>query len=89
MYRCISLSIERDLLRQAPANVERTCTFGHAMQVAILCNHQRAVPKTHEKSMENMQEKYDTAAKALKDAQADLKRVQAGKETQNGKKRRE
>jgi DNA topoisomerase-1 len=25
--------------------------------VAILCNHQRAVPKTFEKSMENMKEK--------------------------------
>lgn len=26
-------------------------------QVAILCNHQRAVPKTHEKSMENLETK--------------------------------
>ena len=26
-------------------------------QVAILCNHQRAVPKTHEKSMENLNNK--------------------------------
>lgn len=37
--------------------------------------------------MENMQEKYDAAAKALKDAQADLKRVKAGKEPESGKKR--
>lgn len=58
-----------------------------SIQVAVLCNHQRAVPKTHAKSMETMQEKYDTAAKALKDAQADLKRVQAGKDPENGKKR--
>lgn len=26
-------------------------------QVALLCNHQRAVPKTHEKTMENIQQK--------------------------------
>eukprot|EP00892_Ulva_mutabilis_P005132 jgi/Ulvmu1/2991/UM015_0031.1 len=56
-------------------------------EVAILCNHQRAVPKGHAKSMETMQEKHDTATKALKDAQSDLKRVLAGKDPENGKKR--
>uniref|UniRef100_A0A182NG67 DNA topoisomerase I n=1 Tax=Anopheles dirus TaxID=7168 RepID=A0A182NG67_9DIPT len=42
--------------------------------VAILCNHQRAVPKTHEKSMGNLKEKIrlkreqvDQCAKELKD----------------------
>lgn len=59
----------------------------HVIQVAILCNHQRAVPKTHAKSMETMEEKRSAAEKALKDVQADLKRVKAGKEPENGKKR--
>ena len=27
--------------------------------VAILCNHQRAIPKTHDKSMANLQEKIE------------------------------
>jgi len=50
--------------------------------VAILCNHQRAVPKTFEKSMENMKEKLQTkkdqiaeAEKELKKAKSDLKNL--------------
>lgn len=30
---------------------------GANRQVAILCNHQRAIPKSHEKSMENLENK--------------------------------
>ncbi|BES88947.1 TOPEUc [Nesidiocoris tenuis] len=49
--------------------------------VAILCNHQRSVPKSHEKSMQNLQEKINTkkeqvaeAEKQYKDAKKDAKR---------------
>ena len=41
--------------------------------VAVLCNHQRAVPKTHEKSMENLNDKIETKQDAIKEAQKQLK----------------
>jgi len=42
-------------------------------EVAILCNHQRAVPKTHDKSMLNMEEKIEKKGEAIKAAEKDLK----------------
>lgn len=42
-------------------------------EVAILCNHQRAVPKTHDKSMANMEEKIEQKGEAIKAAEKDLK----------------
>jgi len=41
--------------------------------VAVLCNHQRAVPKTHEKSMENLNGKIEAKQEAIKDAEKQLK----------------
>lgn len=41
--------------------------------VAILCNHQRAVPKTHGKSMENLREKIRMKKEQIKDVQNELK----------------
>lgn len=41
--------------------------------VAILCNHQRAVPKTHEKSMDNLREKIRTKKEQIKDVNKELK----------------
>ena len=35
--------------------------------VAILCNHQRAVPKTHDKAMENLDQKQEAIKKAEKE----------------------
>jgi len=37
--------------------------------VAILCNHQRSVPKTFAKSMENLQKKIDDKRKAIEEAE--------------------
>lgn len=37
-------------------------------QVAILCNHQRAVPKSHEKSMENLAGKIKAKKTEVKEA---------------------
>lgn len=37
-------------------------------QVAILCNHQRSIPKSHEKSMENLKEKIKAKKKELTEA---------------------
>lgn len=41
--------------------------------VAILCNHQRAVPKTHDKSMENLREKIRAKKDQIKEVQRELK----------------
>lgn len=41
--------------------------------VAILCNHQRAVPKTHDKSMENLREKIRAKKEQIKEVQRELK----------------
>uniref|UniRef100_A0A8C7G3K8 DNA topoisomerase I n=1 Tax=Oncorhynchus kisutch TaxID=8019 RepID=A0A8C7G3K8_ONCKI len=41
--------------------------------VAILCNHQRAPPKTFEKSMQNLQTKIDAKKDQLSDAKRDVK----------------
>uniref|UniRef100_A0A671W4D3 DNA topoisomerase I n=1 Tax=Sparus aurata TaxID=8175 RepID=A0A671W4D3_SPAAU len=45
--------------------------------VAILCNHQRAPPKTFEKSMQNLQTKIDAKRGQLSDAKRDLKSAKA------------
>jgi len=50
--------------------------------VAVLCNHQRAVPKTHEKSMENINVKIEAKQEAIQEAQKQLK--SAKKSYKNG-----
>uniref|UniRef100_A0A7M4F5M1 DNA topoisomerase I n=2 Tax=Crocodylus porosus TaxID=8502 RepID=A0A7M4F5M1_CROPO len=45
--------------------------------VAVLCNHQRATPKTFEKSMQALQAKIDAKNQQLEEAQAELKRAKA------------
>ncbi|XP_056129056.1 DNA topoisomerase I, like [Lampris incognitus] len=45
--------------------------------VAILCNHQRAPPKTFEKSMQNLQTKIDAKKGQLGDAKRELKSAKA------------
>lgn len=39
--------------------------------VAILCNHQRSVPKGHQKSMENLKEKIKAKRDAIDDCEAE------------------
>lgn len=41
--------------------------------MAILCNHQRAVPKTFAKSMENLQKKIEAKREAIEEAQKSFK----------------
>ncbi|XP_034023160.1 DNA topoisomerase I, like isoform X1 [Thalassophryne amazonica] len=45
--------------------------------VAILCNHQRAPPKTFEKSMQNLQTKINAKRDQLSDARRELKSAKA------------
>ncbi|XP_032078876.1 DNA topoisomerase I, mitochondrial [Thamnophis elegans] len=45
--------------------------------VAVLCNHQRATPKTYEKSMKNLQAKIDARKCQLSDAKVGLRKARA------------
>ncbi|XP_076131806.1 DNA topoisomerase 1 [Alosa pseudoharengus] len=49
--------------------------------VAILCNHQRAPPKTFEKTMQNLQTKIDEKKKQLSCAKKELKSAKADAKT--------
>ncbi|RLW12952.1 hypothetical protein DV515_00000587 [Chloebia gouldiae] len=44
--------------------------------VAILCNHQRSIPKTFAKSMQVLQEKIDTKKKQVEEAQEEVKKAE-------------
>merc|ERR1712228_71110 len=48
-------------------------------EVAILCNHQRAVPKTHDKSMENLGTKIDNKKEAVNKAEKEFKAIKKAK----------
>ncbi|OZC12397.1 hypothetical protein X798_00028 [Onchocerca flexuosa] len=56
-------------------------------QVAILCNHQRAVPKSHEKSMENLGTKIKTKKAELKEAKEELEKARGDAAKQRASKR--
>nr|XP_020144624.1 DNA topoisomerase I, mitochondrial isoform X3 [Microcebus murinus] len=56
--------------------------------VAILCNHQRATPKTFEKSMQNLQTKIKVKKEQLAEARVELKRAKADHETRGDGKSR-
>ena len=45
--------------------------------VAILCNHQRAAPKTFDKQMSNLQEKIDKKHDDIKKAKKEYKALKA------------
>ncbi|XP_062396672.1 DNA topoisomerase 1 [Sardina pilchardus] len=49
--------------------------------VAILCNHQRAPPKTFEKTMQNLQTKIDEKKKQLSSSKKELKSAKADAKT--------
>ena len=59
-------------------------TFG---QVAILCNHQRAVPKGHAGQMEKLSERMHKLNEELLELQHELKAAQKGKAYGDKKKR--
>lgn len=53
---------------------EKLLSYNRANRaVAILCNHQRAVPKSHEKSMENLKEKIRIKREQLDDLEVEAK----------------
>lgn len=85
-----SITLQNQLkeLTNAKASVnEKFLSYNRAnRQVAILCNHQRAVPKTHEKSMENLETKINDKKKELKEAK-DALRSASGKEKEKAEKK--
>lgn len=53
---------------------EKMLSYNRANRaVAILCNHQRAVPKSHEKSMENLKEKIRLKREQIDELEVDCK----------------
>ncbi|CAJ0963333.1 unnamed protein product, partial [Mesorhabditis belari] len=73
----ITLQEQLDELTNPKENThQKLLSYNRAnRQVAILCNHQRAVPKTHEKSMENLENKIKDKKKELKQAKTDLEKA--------------
>jgi DNA topoisomerase-1 len=53
--------------------------------VAVLCNHQRAVPKTHDKSMENLNAKIEAKQDQIKEAQKKVKNAKKASKAGGGK----
>jgi DNA topoisomerase-1 len=53
--------------------------------VAVLCNHQRAVPKTHDKSMENLNTKIEAKQDTIKEAQKAVKHAKKASKGGGGK----
>jgi DNA topoisomerase I len=47
--------------------------------VAVLCNHQRAVPKTHDKSMANLQAKIDQKTEEIEKVEKEFKKAKKEK----------
>jgi DNA topoisomerase I len=71
----ITLQNQLDELTEEGMTVaEKLLAYNRANRaVAILCNHQRAVPKTHDKSMENLREKIRVKREQIDDVQRELK----------------
>lgn len=74
----ITLQNQLDLLTDPDSSVpEKLLAYNRANRaVAVLCNHQRSVPKGHEKSMSNLKEKIRQKREAIDDCEAELHDVQ-------------
>lgn len=79
-----TLQQQLDEMTNADDNIaEKILTYNRANRaVAILCNHQRAVPKGHQKSMEKLKEKIDAKREAIEDAERQVK--DAAKDAKRG-----
>ncbi|KAH8420336.1 hypothetical protein KR009_009250, partial [Drosophila setifemur] len=68
-----TLQSQLDLLTDPSATVpEMLLAYNRANRaVAILCNHQRSVPKGHQKSMENLKEKIKAKRDAIDECEAE------------------
>ncbi|KAH7720203.1 DNA binding/DNA topoisomerase type I [Aphelenchoides avenae] len=73
----ITLQQQLDQLTKSKDSIhDKLLSYNRAnRQVAILCNHQRAVPKTHEKSMANLEAKIDEKKKQYKQLKKQLEKA--------------
>ncbi|XP_076243458.1 DNA topoisomerase 1 [Calliopsis andreniformis] len=63
-----------ELTNPDDTEAEKILSYNRANRaVAILCNHQRSVPKTHAKSMENLKAKIEAKKEAIADAELAVK----------------
>ena len=63
---------------------EKILSYNRANRaVAILCNHQRSVPKTHQKSMESLREKIEKKKETI--AETETKVADAKRNAKHGK----
>ncbi|XP_022820353.1 DNA topoisomerase I, mitochondrial [Spodoptera litura] len=71
----ITLQRQLDELTDASASIpEKILAYNRANRaVAVLCNHQRAVPKGHSKSMEALKEKIQAKRDQVDEAEEDLR----------------
>ncbi|XP_018800445.1 PREDICTED: DNA topoisomerase 1 [Bactrocera latifrons] len=69
----ITLQNQLDLLtEESMSPAEKLLAYNRANRaVAILCNHQRSVPKGHEKSMENLKEKIRQKREMIEETESD------------------
>ncbi|CAF0780442.1 unnamed protein product [Rotaria sp. Silwood1] len=74
-----TLQDQLNLLTDPKANVpEKVLAYNRAnRQVALLCNHQRSVPKTFEKSMGTLKAKIDAKKSEVNEQKGELKRAKA------------
>ncbi|XP_022900898.1 DNA topoisomerase 1 isoform X2 [Onthophagus taurus] len=74
----ITLQQQLDKLTNPDDSVtEKILAYNRANRaVAILCNHQRSVPKSHQKSMEKLKEKITAKKDAISDAERQVKDAQ-------------
>merc|ERR1711894_866930 len=74
-----SITLQEQLkeLTDADDNVaHKTLSYNRANRaVAILCNHQRAVPKMHEKGMNTLNEKIEAKKELVEKAEKEFKKV--------------
>ncbi|CAF1070161.1 unnamed protein product [Adineta steineri] len=72
-----TLQDELDSLTESSASIpEKLLAYNRAnRQVALLCNHQRAVPKTYEKSMETLKAKIDAKKSEVDEQKSEYKRA--------------
>lgn len=68
---------------------EKILSYNRANRaVAILCNHQRSVPKTHDKSMENLKGKIEAKREQLDEAEKQYKDAKRSRSAATDKKKK-
>lgn len=78
-----TLQEQLDELTDSKASLEeKVLAYNRAnRKVAILCNHQRSIPKTFDKSMENLQTKINEKKKQIKETKKELKEAKKDKDS--------